>query len=394
MVNPGEPSAEDRDDWTDHLVRPYVFDSDDATDGPPDDPDGNSAPGGFFSILEAAEVSASGWPQPAGPSVHDTAPLPAHAPAGHRRPGGRAGRRLALGAATRKWYLALAVYRLSIVIGAAIVIVTFAGGVLLLVLPNHSATVLADKCRPSPSGCHQIAPAAPGAVAPVAAPSSSAHLTTAATLPAASWVATAEATARQATATATATATAAPSVAPTGAPSATATAIRPTPSPTFTIPGLTPGSMISIQATTACCTSDYIRHDDGDNRVVITQITSGSSTADKADATWIARAGLADSSCISFESSNDPGQYLRQLEFELYLDPDDGSSQFADDATFCPKPGNSGHGYSFQSVNYPSMYIRHNDWIVYIASDGGSNGWDTSTLWPDDSTWLVSQPWG
>src|SRR6266700_3701288 len=172
MDNPGEPSAEDRD--------------------------GNSGPGRFSLLLEPAETSGSGWPRPAGSSVHDTAPLPAHVPAdlpadlpaGHRRPRGRAGRRLALGAAPRKWYLALAVYRLGIVIGAAIVIITFVGGVLLLVLPNHSVTALAGKCLPSSGGCHQIAPAAPGSVAPVTAPSSTVPLTTAATLPAASRAAT------------------------------------------------------------------------------------------------------------------------------------------------------------------------------------------------------------
>jgi non-reducing end alpha-L-arabinofuranosidase len=128
--------------------------------------------------------------------------------------------------------------------------------------------------------------------------------------------------------------------------------------------------------------------------VVITQITAGSSAQTKADATWLVQAGLANSSCISFESVNDPGEYLRHYDFELYLDPDDGSAQFAMDATFCPQPGNSGQGYSFQSINYPNKYIRHFDYVVYIASDGGSNPWDNPNLWPDDTTWLVTQPWG
>ena len=127
---------------------------------------------------------------------------------------------------------------------------------------------------------------------------------------------------------------------------------------------------------------------------MITRITPGSSAGAKADATWIVRAGLADGACVSFESANDPDYYLRHYDFELYLDPDDGSAQFAQDATFCPQPGNSGQGYSFQSVNYPDKYIRHYDYVVYIASDGGSNPWDTPALWPDDTTWLVSQPWG
>jgi hypothetical protein len=128
--------------------------------------------------------------------------------------------------------------------------------------------------------------------------------------------------------------------------------------------------------------------------VVITQITQGDPATAKADATWIVQSGLANSSCISFESANDPGEYLRHYDFELYLNPDDGTWQFAQDATFCPQPGNSGQGYSFQSVNYPYKYIRHYDYVVYIASDGGSHPWDNSRLWPDDTTWQVSQPWG
>ena len=139
----------------------------------------------------------------------------------------------------------------------------------------------------------------------------------------------------------------------------------------------------------------YIRHDDGDDRVVITEITQGSPSLAKADATWMVQAGLADSACISFESANDPGQYLRHSDFELYLEPDDGTSQFALDATFCPRPGNSGQGYSFESDNYPDKYIRHYNYVVYIASDGGSNPWDNNlSVWPEDTSWLITQPWG
>jgi non-reducing end alpha-L-arabinofuranosidase len=139
----------------------------------------------------------------------------------------------------------------------------------------------------------------------------------------------------------------------------------------------------------------YIRHDDGDDRVVITEITADSPALDKADATWLVQTGLADSACISFESFNDPGQYLRHFDFELYLEPNDGSSQFAQDATFCPRAGNSGQGYSFQSVNYPDQYIRHFQYVVYIASNGGPNPWDGNPgVWLDDTSWLVTEPWG
>lgn len=129
--------------------------------------------------------------------------------------------------------------------------------------------------------------------------------------------------------------------------------------------------------------------------MVITRTTQGSSPLAKADATWVVRAGLAASGCISLESANEPGQYLRHYEFELYLQRDDGSTQFALDATFCPRPGNSGIGYSFQSVNYPDKYVRHYDYVVYIASHGGPSPWDNNlSVWPEDTTWLVTQPWG
>ncbi|WP_333741570.1 alpha-L-arabinofuranosidase B [Streptomyces sp. IBSBF 2806] len=157
---------------------------------------------------------------------------------------------------------------------------------------------------------------------------------------------------------------------------------------------LTPGSRISLQATTApCCTSHYLRHDDADTKVVISSISSASSATDKADATWIARAGLANTSCLSFESANNPGQFLRHFNYQLYLNTDTGGSSFAKDATFCPTAGNSGVGTSFQSVNFPTRYIRHYNFTAYIAGNGGSNTWDATTSWAQDTSWLTASPW-
>ncbi len=391
MDDPGAASPEDGDEGLDGPLRPHVTGSGDNTSGPPDDAAGSGLPGGSGPLPAAGEASASDWSEPAAPSAQDTAPLPAHVlvpaqvPAGRRQPSGTGGRhRSRHTAPPRKWFLALTFYRLLVAIVGAVAIAAFAGGVFLFMLPNHSTTTLAGKCQPS--SCQQSAPQSPGTVLPVTVPASDYPVAT----PSANWAVTAQATGGQAAAPPAATDTAAA----TASSSVTATAASPSPSSASTAPGLTPGSRISIQATTACCTSFYIQHDDSDNRVVITQITTGSSAAAEADATWIVQAGLAKSSCVSFEAANDPGEYLRHYDFELYLDPDDGSSQFASDATFCPQPGNSGQGYSFQSVNYPNMYIRHYDYVVYLASDGGSNPWDTPTLWPDDTTWLVSQPWG
>jgi hypothetical protein len=163
---------------------------------------------------------------------------------------------------------------------------------------------------------------------------------------------------------------------------------------TYSTPApFTAGKEMSIQATTSCCTSDYIQHDTSDDKVVIAPVTSTSSATAKADSDWIVEPGLEDSSCISFESANEPGEYLRHFDFELYLEPNDGSVQFAQDATFCVESGHSGEGYSFESVNFPANYIRHFDYTVYIAGDGGSLAWDNANLWSDDTTFLASSAW-
>ncbi|MGW3151474.1 alpha-L-arabinofuranosidase B [Streptomyces sp. NPDC001177] len=161
--------------------------------------------------------------------------------------------------------------------------------------------------------------------------------------------------------------------------------------PTGSTGSLTAGSEISLRATTSCCTTDYVRHQN--DTAVISAVTSSSSALDKNDATWIVRKGLADSSCVSFESRNYPGDFLRHYNYRLYRQPMDGSAQFRADATFCPQTGRSGTGTSFASYNYPTRYLRHYDYNVYTASNGGSNTWDSATSWSDDVSWVVSSPW-
>jgi non-reducing end alpha-L-arabinofuranosidase len=173
---------------------------------------------------------------------------------------------------------------------------------------------------------------------------------------------------------------------------------------------LYPGSTISLRATTVlpggtCCTMRYISHENtsvlshGGN-VVTSVINSTSSQLDKDDGTFILRRGLADNTCggVSFESRNYPGDFLRHFENStLFLQPDNGTTQFRSDATFCPQPGKSGQigTTSFASLNVPDHFIRHWNGTLYIAKDGGphSNPWDTTLLWPDDVSWVVSLPW-
>jgi Alpha-L-arabinofuranosidase B (ABFB) domain len=261
----------------------------------------------------------------------------------------------------------------------AMLSVAAVAGIAFLVLPSNPRVMPMAECRPA--GCNGAASTASSSAQPGTSLAGRAHRTM-------SMSASQAATPRAVSP--------APTVSRTAKPTPTSVTSTPSPSPTPTSgnPGLSPGSVISIEATTACCTSFSVAHDGSDNRVVITQVTPDSSRAARADATWIVEKGLADNSCVSFKSADAPGEYLSHHDFELYLDPDDGSAQFARDATFCPRPGNSGNGYSFESYNDPSMFIRHFDYVVYIASDGGFTPWDTPVLWRHDTTWKVIRPWG
>jgi hypothetical protein len=153
---------------------------------------------------------------------------------------------------------------------------------------------------------------------------------------------------------------------------------------------LNPGSTVSLRATTPGFTDRYIRHQN--NNVVTSVISSSSSALDKADATWIVRRGLANNSCVSFESRNYPGDFLRHSNFQLFRQPMNGSALNRADATFCPQAGKSGSGTSFASFNFPTRFIRHFNNTVYIASNGGSNAFDSATSWAADVTWAVSPP--
>lgn len=154
---------------------------------------------------------------------------------------------------------------------------------------------------------------------------------------------------------------------------------------------LNPGSTISLRATTSGFTTRYIRHQN--NNAVTSVVSSSSAALDKDDSSWIVRRGLANNSCVSFESRNYPGDFLRHFNFQLQRQPMDGSAIFRADATFCQHAGNSGSGTSFSSYNFPTRFIRHFNNTVYVASNGGSNAFDNATSWAADTTWAVSSPW-
>lgn len=191
----------------------------------------------------------------------------------------------------------------------------------------------------------------------------------------------------------------------------TATAVRPSTTPPVTVaasasrstvvavpvtiapvPGtLGYGATISLRATTACCTDRYLQ--DRSGRAVTTVVTASSAGQDRDDASWVVRPGLADASCVSFESRSHGGTFLRHSSFRVYRQSFDGTALFRADATFCPRAGRSGTGTSFAGYNFPTLYLRHFGNELFLAGDGGTNPWDSRAHWADDVSWIVTTPW-
>ncbi|KAI1840777.1 hypothetical protein JX265_012938 [Neoarthrinium moseri] len=152
-------------------------------------------------------------------------------------------------------------------------------------------------------------------------------------------------------------------------------------------PALTVGSSVSLRATTSGFNTRYIAH--SGSTVNTQEVSSSSSTALKQQASWTVRAGLANSACVSFESKDTAGSYLRHYDFTLQLNSNDGSKQFREDATFCPQAGLNGQGNSLQSWSYPTRYFRHYSNVVHAASNGGVHTFDATSSFNDDVSWVV-----
>lgn len=107
------------------------------------------------------------------------------------------------------------------------------------------------------------------------------------------------------------------------------------------------------------------------------------------DMLWKMVPGLADSSGVSFASTNYPGHYLRHANYRLWKDAYDGSPLFDSDATFHMRPGLADpEGTSLESHNYPGYYIRHASGLLRIDQMGtGLDRQDATFL-----MWDVANP--
>ena len=144
-------------------------------------------------------------------------------------------------------------------------------------------------------------------------------------------------------------------------------------------------------ATTPGASGAWLRHRDG--RGVLSSVSRDSPIRERQDAIWVVRAGLADRTGVSLESKNYPGSFLRHRHGAVYQEANDGSDQFAQDATYSVTAGLNGQGVSLASWNYPSRFVRHYLGEVYIAACGGPEEWDAAQWWDDDVSWLAKAPW-
>jgi alpha-L-arabinofuranosidase B-like protein/glycosyl hydrolase family 2 len=146
------------------------------------------------------------------------------------------------------------------------------------------------------------------------------------------------------------------------------------------------GELVSLRVTTPGYTDRFLRHADGLARTDV--VNDASSDVAKQDATFWARPGLSNAACLSFESRDFPGRFLRHSNFRVRNDPNDGSAGFAGDATFCAREGAGGS--QLESAGLPGYFLRHYNEAVYVARSGGPNPWDGAGGFAADTTWAAS----
>jgi hypothetical protein len=100
------------------------------------------------------------------------------------------------------------------------------------------------------------------------------------------------------------------------------------------------------------------------------------------DSTFKQVKGLANGSCHSFATQD--GTYLRHRSFVLRAERNDGSSLFAQDATFCPRTSSyHSDAKMLESVNYPGHFLRHKNFVVRLER------YDHSSLYLADASFQL-----
>ncbi|WP_181808319.1 glycoside hydrolase family 43 protein [Streptomyces shenzhenensis] len=114
-------------------------------------------------------------------------------------------------------------------------------------------------------------------------------------------------------------------------------------------------------------------------------VTGSSAAADKQAATFTVVAGLADAGGYSFRDA--AGNYLRHYDFRGRFDANDGTTAFAEDATFIARTGTATGSVRFESYNYPGRYLRHYNYQLRVDISDGTD------LFRQDSSFVPVTSW-
>lgn len=130
--------------------------------------------------------------------------------------------------------------------------------------------------------------------------------------------------------------------------------------PNFGIP--VPDGATPVRLRAHDLSGSYVRHYDYRARIE-------PNVTNLADSQFRIVNGLAGGGSVSLESTNFPGYYLRHRGYALYVEKNDGSSLFGNDASFQRRAGLADSaGLSLESQNFPGRYVRHRDGLLYIEA--------------------------
>jgi hypothetical protein len=121
----------------------------------------------------------------------------------------------------------------------------------------------------------------------------------------------------------------------------------------------------------------FIRHSNFE--AFLTEVVSD---LDKQDSAFFEYKAINGGPGVSFESVNFRGRFLRHKNFRLVLEPNDGTPQFAADASFLPAPGPAG-ATGFEASNFPGHFIRHRSFMLFVEKN------EDSDLFRADSAFMV-----
>lgn len=119
-------------------------------------------------------------------------------------------------------------------------------------------------------------------------------------------------------------------------------------------------------------------------RISHAQSTVTTSSDDMFSAHWKVIAGMADPACVSFQSRDEPGRFLRHAGYRLWADLNDGTDIFRKDGTFCyrePFEGTKAITRALEAVNYAGSFLVARDGIVKLEALGNSTEFYNSATW-------------